>query len=324
MIRISRVICLALILVILLAGCSEKPPYQELKDNLILGEKTIKVHLEKDEVSDLLLSVLRQEPLILGEDNNYQVNFGSKLKVNYRLDKKEILLERVKVRSKLEAIALYARGKELPEMESVRYLHDYLVKVISYDVRVNEFADLNEGYLKYPESYDIYGALVNGVAVCSGYAESFKASCDILGLSSIVITGTYKGVPHAWNKVRIDGFWYNIDLTANDTGVPYTTYLKNDSELKNYIVNKDFMVDSQISIYDSQLGKSTLEYYSYNKLSAKNYDEVLAYITEGVLAFRLENLSGDEVLNIVESSGLNVSQYLYTIDDGIFYLKKNK
>jgi transglutaminase/protease-like cytokinesis protein 3 len=64
-----------------------------------------------------------------------------------------------------------------------------------------------------------------GRAVCSGYAELFKALCDKAGLETKVISGWTKNSParigkefsketdHAWNVVRINGKWYHCDVT---------------------------------------------------------------------------------------------------------------
>lgn len=52
--------------------------------------------------------------------------------------------------------------------------------------------------------------------VCSGYARAFQLLMNACGLECIYIVGTGNGGSHAWNKVKIDGEWYNIDLTWND------------------------------------------------------------------------------------------------------------
>lgn len=60
-------------------------------------------------------------------------------------------------------------------------------------------------------------------AVCSGYAELFKALCDIAGIKTEVVDGYARTKPyqvgnsmsvnHAWNAVLIDSSWYFLDAT---------------------------------------------------------------------------------------------------------------
>ncbi len=91
----------------------------------------------------------------------------------------------------------------MPEFERERLLHDRLAKSITYD--------LNEKY-----AHTAYGALVNGRAVCDGYTQAFQYLLQRVGIQSFMVTGTGKGGNHAWNIVRIDGRYYNVDLTWDD------------------------------------------------------------------------------------------------------------
>lgn len=80
-------------------------------------------------------------------------------------------------------------------------LHDILVKEIKYA----------SGDLSITKLHNIVGPLVEGVAVCEGYAKSFRYLCEKLGILCMVVTGTAiskidgaRG-PHAWNIVRVSG-----------------------------------------------------------------------------------------------------------------------
>lgn len=91
----------------------------------------------------------------------------------------------------------------MPEFEREMLLHDRLAKSITYD--------LNEKY-----AHTAYGALVNGRAVCDGYTQAFQYLLQRVGIQSFMVTGAGKGSNHAWNIVRIDGMYYNVDLTWDD------------------------------------------------------------------------------------------------------------
>ncbi len=81
----------------------------------------------------------------------------------------------------------------------------------------------------------VYGALVEGTAQCEGYANAFSYLCDIAGIENITVRGANaKGDSHVWNKVRIDGEWYNVDLTWDDP------YMKRDAD--NFVRHDYFFV----------------------------------------------------------------------------------
>ena len=101
---------------------------------------------------------------------------------------------------------------EMSEYEKEKALHDMLASQIVYDSN-RETA---------PNAHNAYGALVEGRAVCEGYAESLQCLLHRVGIQSVEIFGyginptTGIGEPHAWNAVRIDGEYYLVDLTWND------------------------------------------------------------------------------------------------------------
>ena len=88
-------------------------------------------------------------------------------------------------------------------------IHNYLVENCKY------------GYVEGAESqnstaYSSYGALVDGKAVCDGYSQAMKLLCDLEGISCDIVIGSAKGENHAWNCVKLDGEWYQVDTTWDD------------------------------------------------------------------------------------------------------------
>lgn len=75
-----------------------------------------------------------------------------------------------------------------------------------------------------------YGSLVNGYAVCEGYARTFKALMDTQNIQCLEIVGyVYDDngnlEPHAWNYVNLNNKWYFVDCTYNDGNKDIETYL---------------------------------------------------------------------------------------------------
>ena len=71
--------------------------------------------------------------------------------------------------------------------------------------------------IRYGGGSSIYQGLFSGYGTCMSYCGSFKCVMDLLGIPAHRVSGTMgKGqlAGHAWNVVKINGVWYNID--AND------------------------------------------------------------------------------------------------------------
>ncbi len=99
--------------------------------------------------------------------------------------------------------------KGMSDFEKAKAIHDYMVINIDYD-----YANFCANTIP-SDSYTAIGALKNKYAVCAGYAKTYLLMCQLSGLECIYVTGTAGG-PHAWNQVKIDGKWYNVDVTWDD------------------------------------------------------------------------------------------------------------
>lgn len=94
-----------------------------------------------------------------------------------------------------------------------RVLHDALTARVSYD---REVADGTVSATTRPHTFSAYGALVNGQAVCEGYARAMQLLLQRASLPCTLVSGTADGIAHMWNMVEIDGRSYHLDPTWND------------------------------------------------------------------------------------------------------------
>ena len=92
--------------------------------------------------------------------------------------------------------------------QKVAYINNYLCDRIEYDKNA-------------PRRASVIGALVDGKCVCEGYARAFAYLAKIAGVDAVNIPGyatTDEGTEgHMWNGVLIDGVYYAVDATWNDT-----------------------------------------------------------------------------------------------------------
>lgn len=102
--------------------------------------------------------------------------------------------------------AMSITDENMSDREKIRAVHDWIVKNTAYDI-----ANYNAGTIP-REDYSLVGVMLNHTGVCEGYADTFRYFCDVLDIEC----GTVASSNHAWNKVKLDGEWYYIDVTWDD------------------------------------------------------------------------------------------------------------
>ena len=96
------------------------------------------------------------------------------------------------------------------DYEKSKILHDRLIDAVTYTSTSND--------------QNAYGALVEGKAVCNGYARAYQHLMNSVGIPAWYVRGssinpsTGSSVGHAWNMVKLDGQWYYTDTTWDDQG----------------------------------------------------------------------------------------------------------
>lgn len=96
------------------------------------------------------------------------------------------------------------------ELRREKKIFDWLTDNVVYDTVSFEDAANRVDILG--DAWTVYGALVLKNAVCQGIACAFKMLCDRVNIPSLVVLGDAGGA-HAWNIVRIDGHFYQVDCT---------------------------------------------------------------------------------------------------------------
>ncbi len=91
-------------------------------------------------------------------------------------------------------------------------MSEYEIEKIYHDALVDKLT-----YIETANCRNVYGAFVEGNAVCEGYAESFQYLLNLSGIQAHGVTGNANG-PHEWTLVRIDGKYSYVDVTWDDGG----------------------------------------------------------------------------------------------------------
>lgn len=124
---------------------------------------------------------------------------GKLTKLSYTTgDKSEIEATWAEIDKATEEILLYI-SPDMSDFEKVMTVHDYMVMNYVYDIE-----DMDQTYL----------ILLDRVGVCAAYAEAFQHVMNVLGIECTLVKSGEMG--HIWNMVKVDGFWYHVDVTWDD------------------------------------------------------------------------------------------------------------
>ena len=145
----------------------------------------------------------------------------------YLFDKAKVKEHQKAMQSRVEKLVRPA--KTLSEWEKEKYVHDELIKLVDY----HEGTDMNQS---------AYSALVEGRSVCAGYARAFQYILKELEIPCYYCTG-YSGEEHAWNIVKLDDGYYNVDVTWDDTDPSTCDYFnKTDADYAKTHLRRDLSV----------------------------------------------------------------------------------
>ena len=106
-------------------------------------------------------------------------------------------------------------------VDDIKNIHNHLIKTITYDDNYDEEDTTSI-------SNKASGALNNGIALCSGYTDTFALILDELNIPNFKVSSEN----HIWNLMYFDNKWSHVDLTWDDDEI-------NESNTYNF-----FMIDT--------------------------------------------------------------------------------
>jgi len=178
------------------------------------------------------------------EDGDYQQH-QAELKANVEATVASIITDGMSAHDKAVAINQYL-------VDNVEYDYAALetMEGWSYDSTGQtwqEYAGPN-GAL---HAWEANGTWDQHTVVCAGYAISFVALSMEANLVTVYVSGvvTFNNGGHAWNKVNVDGTWYAVDSTWNDSPQGNKYLLISDSGFTDYATRTEgdlWVVDNYI------------------------------------------------------------------------------
>ncbi len=139
--------------------------------------------------------------------------------------------------------ALESRGNEIlkslnlngkSDSYKISAIYNYLCKNVEY-----KYSD-DTDWMK----YTAYDALVNGTAVCQGYANAFYFLLCKAGVDSRIVTGfADNGESHAWNIVQYGKSYFQSDSTWDVNHTP-ALYFMRGSRMERHILKDTFTTET--------------------------------------------------------------------------------
>ncbi|MGN1297772.1 MAG: transglutaminase domain-containing protein [Clostridia bacterium] len=190
---------------------------------------------------------LNIETTTTGNKSIYYVYINSGSESNYLIDEFSSEQQIDEAINKIEKVKQSLVAKKTGDTyQDIKMVHDYLVDNIEYDTTIAK-----------ANIYDAYGALINHVAVCEGYARSFKYIMDSMQIPCVLVIGKGtnsegKTENHAWNYVQVEGTWYAIDTTWDDPVVSGGGKVSNESKYRYFLkgsnnFNRDHIPSGQFT-----------------------------------------------------------------------------
>ena len=130
----------------------------------------------------------------------------------------------------------------------LKAVYDYICANVTYDHK-----NLNDD--NYKLKHTAYAAIIDGTAVCQGYALLLYRLALELGVDARLIAGDGGG-PHGWNIAAVDGLYYNLDSTWDAGQSVYSYFLVSPDNFTDHVRYPDY---------------DTAEFHEVYPMAATNY-----------------------------------------------------
>ena len=202
-----------------------KKIYKQVYANAIAYNKTFKtvVKIKVNELSDVMEAVFNDHPELFYLDTNYAYKYNGlgmciEITLNYNDTIKNINQNKELFENEVNKIVNEAN--KLPtDYDKEKYVYMALINKVDYD----KTALYNQS---------AYSALVMNKSVCAGYTRAFQLIMQKLRIPTYFVLG-YAKEDHAWNIVKLNGEYYNVDLTWDDTGGVFKHFNLTDKEISD-------------------------------------------------------------------------------------------
>lgn len=216
----------------------EKELYEKVKEAVLGFDEFVKFEpaVPRETIRKIYRLVYSQERNYFWLSNIFYApdNEISMLRLNYLYEKEDAEIKRAELDFAASTI-IGGIPEGATDFDKIVYFHDKIVTGCTFSTAEQH---VNSAY----------GVLVTGYGQCEGYAAALALLCDKAGIPNYIVCGTNaEGSTHAWNKIRLDGEWYNADCTWDD---PILTRNAPDFVRHDYLMVKDSEIEGKTHFTD--------------------------------------------------------------------------
>ena len=216
----------------------EKKLYKQIYANIINLKETFIpiVDMNKDQILKVYQFVTYDNPELFWLSNGFTYKHKDEIckqitlrfnGLQYEYEKNKKLFDDAVDSIVSEALNLSS------DYEKESFVYNKIIKNTTYD-------------LKSYYNQTAYSALVNHKTVCAGYSKAFQYIMRKLNIVTYFVVGVANKEDHAWNIIKLDDGYYNIDLTWEEINISDKEYASTHergeySELLPTCVGKNYL-----------------------------------------------------------------------------------
>lgn len=267
-------------------------------DTLILSDAQIKT----EDCKALLEGLFLTYGIYFYVNSSYSIKYNysgivNSLTFSYNCTEAEMQTKRAAYTAAVKKAVSGVRS-DWSDSEKALYLHDYLICRTKYD--------------QVTDRYTAYDALVDGTALCQGYALAYHDLLEAVGISSHMVTS--EALNHCWNLVCIDGKAYHTDVTWDDRTPELTGNCKHEHFLcsaQTFLAGAHNSSDWNIVLADDSLPAADSN--SYETAFWRQSEAPLCYTDFGWAAVVPGNPTGADIV-LADSIAAKTTKTIFSFE----------
>lgn len=190
------------------------------------------------DILSLFSAAVNSNPQLFYIDNAFSYNasrgYVATLYFNFKYSRAEItaMTEKFNAAAADALAACMGTGMTgMTEAQKALAGHDYIAALVNYDMSAVNAPDTH------PNAFTAYGALVERKAVCQGISLAYKYLMKQSGVACEFVSS--ESMVHGWNAVKVDGYWYHVDITWDD---PVLTFKNTKTDVDGKVYHDYFLL----------------------------------------------------------------------------------
>ena len=238
---------------------NERKLYKKILKGIKSLESIVEINatFKKTEICEILRGIIYDHCELFYLDINSIEYSNNKIYLKYLLNLCEIGCFENKIVRYIKNN--FSICKEKTDYDKVHFVHDFIAKTVVYDSNKSSFLSI----------------INKGSGNCMAIAMLAKLIFDYLNICSILCENSKN--KHAWNLVKIDNKWYELDITKdiNKYGVIIHTFL-------NITTDEMVRMCGLTNNTNIKCLSNDANYYQRNNLIFNNIDQIVLYAVKNV------------------------------------------